>query len=192
MYFGNMDFGADDYTDFAALKQFDINSSEIALAELGTYLKHKISNVHNLSWRRFEELVEDVFRAYGFRTSLTQQTRDGGADILIMHNERDSIEAIIECKKYANSRKIGIGIVRALVGAAVDWDVRRAYLVTTTDFSVDAMKKAMDYKKRGYDIDLVAMSDLLKMLSVYNKNMPKLSELTEERRREIIVANQRG
>lgn len=120
---------------------------------------------------------------------LTQCTRDGGADILLLNDETNGVQAIIECKKYARNRTLGVIAVRTLIGAAVDWDVRRAYLVTTSDFSSVARFKAIDYKKRGYEIDLIAASDILRLLQVYNEQLPPLDKLDDEIRRSIIEFN---
>jgi HJR/Mrr/RecB family endonuclease len=38
--------------------------------------------IYNISPREFEEIIERVFQDEGFETTLTQQTRDGGRDII--------------------------------------------------------------------------------------------------------------
>lgn len=175
----------------SALKSFDINSSEVALKELGTHLRRRFSDIYSLSWRRFEELIADVFAAHGMDVVLTQETRDGGADILLYRRSR-KLYGIVECKKYADTRKVGVTPVRTLVGAAVDWNTRRAVLVTSSDFSSVARSKALDYLRKGYDIDLVAASDLLRLLEVYNERLLPLHLLTQEDRERIIRSNKRG
>ena len=70
-------------SQLAVLKQFEIDSYEVTLRELGTYLRHNFSDVYALDWRRFESLVANVFKEHGFDAVLTQQTRDGGADVLV-------------------------------------------------------------------------------------------------------------
>jgi hypothetical protein len=170
------------------LRTFDINSTAIALEELGTFLRARYRDVGLLTPRRFEELVADVFAHHGFHVRLTQQTRDNGADILVF-DRNGVIDAIIECKRYRNNRHVGISSLRELVGAAVDWRVRRAKLVTSSDFSAVVRSKSADYKLRGFDIDLVAASDLLSMLEAYNERLPVLIDLTPQTRSEIIRLN---
>lgn len=114
----------------------------------------------------------------------TQPTADGGADIVLLSN--GNTHAIVECKKYAESRTVGVELVRSLVGACVDWNVRRAYLVTTTGISATARAKASDYRRLGYDIDLVAATELAKLLEVYNSDLPPLGELDVDARRHVI------
>jgi hypothetical protein len=74
------------------------------------------------------------------------------------------------------------------VGAAVDWEVRKAYLVTSTRTTRDARELASDYRKKGYEVDLVAGSDLLSMLKVYNSGVPRLEYLSKKIRDELILA----
>ena len=181
-------FFSPDNPHIPVLRTFDINASTVALEELGTYVKARYRDVGLLTPRRFEELVADVFAHHGFYVRLTQQTRDNGADILVL-DRNGIIDAIIECKRYRNNRRVGISSLRELVGAAVDWRVRRAKLVTSSDFSSVVRSKSADYKLRGFDIDLVAASDLLSMLEVYNERLPVLADLTPEARSEIIRLN---
>jgi hypothetical protein len=173
----------------SVLRKFDLNAPEVGLNELGGWLKRNLSDVYSLSPRRFEELTADVFNAHGYRVALTQSTRDGGADILLLQHDSDTLAAIVECKRYARRRRVGVSLVRTLVGAAVAWDVRRAYLVTTSGFSPDAQHLVDDYERYGYDIDLVGFSDLASLLGVYNPDLPRLDHLTSRMRAEIIAAN---
>lgn len=172
----------------SVLREFDINSPEVALGEIGSHLKQHYSDVYALDWRRFEELVCDVFKAHGFTCTLTQRSRDGGADVLVF-SQGSKPSAIVECKKYAASRKVGIVALRALVGAAVDFQVRRAYLVTNTDFSCVIREKVSDFKRHGFEIDLVAASEFLSLLEVYDEKLPPIHLLDREALDQIIKNN---
>ena len=67
--------------------------------------------------------------------------------------------------------------------------MKRAYFVTTSNFTYGARKVAHNYAKQGYEFDLIATSDILKMLDVYNMKLPPLDKLTKIVRDEIIKAN---
>ena len=116
---------------------FKINDLRTPLDAVGTYLKSHYSDIYNLNPRRFEQLIEDVFRNSGFRTRLTQQTRDGGADIILLGDDNENL-AIVEVKRYSMQNAVGIELVDRLIGAAIRWDVRKAYLVTSSRFSTVA------------------------------------------------------
>lgn len=66
--------------------------------------------------RRDPQLVERVFRDKGFRTELTQATRDGGKDIITRRHIGTKIPIIIyfECKRFAPDHPVGEPIVRDL------------------------------------------------------------------------------
>ena len=173
----------------SVLREFDINAQEVTLNELGAHLKRRYRDVYDLSWRRFEELVADVFKEHGFDTVLTAPTKDGGADVLLFRDSRRCIDAIVECKKYRQDRRVGIGSVRALVGVAVAWETKRAFLVTSSDFSTDSKVAANRYGTLGFEVDLVGASELLQLLGAYNTKLPPLHKVTEFLRRGIVARN---
>jgi Restriction endonuclease len=171
------------------LLQLDVNASHLGFDELGAFLRSHTNALYDLSWRRFESLVADVYRQLGFNVILTQPSKDDGADILILRNDNLSVNAIIECKRFAAERRVGVSLVRTLVGAAVMWDVRRATLVTTSEFTSGAKISANNYQTYGFEIDLVAASDLVRLLGVYNPKFTPLASITEEEKRYIVSQN---
>ncbi|MGH7242358.1 MAG: restriction endonuclease [Phycisphaerales bacterium] len=173
----------------AELKEFDINSTALSLEELGAYLRRHVADVYGLHWRRFEELVADVFRAHGFQILLTQQTRDGGADLIVVSKDDGKPIGIVECKRYAAERRVGISAIRCLTGAALQFDVQQAYLVTSSEFSSIAQAGARELEQRGMAFDLISCSRLLEMLQVYTMGLPSLHLLSDTARAEIASHN---
>ncbi|MEM8667431.1 MAG: restriction endonuclease [Planctomycetota bacterium] len=160
----------------ATLRAFDANDTSVELEELGTYLKERHKLLSAIGWRRFEELVCDIFKHHGWDAQLTLPSKDGGADVILFQNGERT--AIVECKKYSSRRKVGVGMVRQLVGASVRFDVRNAHIVTSSSFTSGAEKAARDYVDDGFTIDLHAASDLFQLLAVYNANLPRLPEIS--------------
>ena len=72
-----------------------------------------------LSPREFEELVTELLSSFGWQIKLSPPTRDGGFDILGITADASGLEAswIVECKRYAENRKVGVDLVRQLYGA---------------------------------------------------------------------------
>ncbi len=175
----------------SALALEHVDAVSLALEDLGAHLRRKPDDAFYLSWRRFEELIADVFRHHGYYAVLTQPTRDEGADVVLLHSPSEKATAIVECKRYAPQRKVGVQLIRHLVGAAVDWGVRRAFLVTTGSYTSAAESKAATYLDRGYQVDLIAMADLVQMLGVYNNVLPPLDRLSEADRADLIQENLR-
>lgn len=132
-----------------------INSTNNDLEEL---LKSQEKAIQ-LSSRNFEEIVEKVFIKLGYKTELTQKTRDGGRDIIATYNKSGiKFVTIIECKKYNKKNKVGIRIVRELYGVLNDQESNKGIIVTTSSFTKDAKMFA---EKHNNLIDLVDYNKLL-------------------------------
>ena len=90
--------------------------------------------------RRFEELVASIFKNQGFDVELTPESRDGGFDVLAVHKDAFTGESkyLVECKRYAVTNTVGIGIVQRLLGVVEDQKATKGILATTSFFTKDA------------------------------------------------------
>ncbi len=143
--------GPDEYEDDvqSSLKHFPPEASiEKACLISSNVLAKDSERIHDLSSREFEVILGSVFKeTLDCEVELTKQTRDGGADLIGFDSERGKF--FVEAKRYARSRKIGVSIVRELVGAMVDGNVHRGLLVTTSSFSRDAVAMKDRLNARG-------------------------------------------
>ena len=164
------------------LREFDINDVSLSTEEIGTHLKHNFSDLYNLDWRRFEELVEDVFKNQGYRTRFAQATRDDGTDIILLDKDGNK-QAIVQVEKYADSKTVGVALVRQLIGAQVHHDVQTGYLVTTTEISDDALEfvETVNRKKRGLAVVLWDALRLMRELGVYDDSLLPISSIKGDR-----------
>ena len=81
------------------------------------YLAENPQELYHLQDRDFEKVMAEIYRKLGYKVELTQETRDGGKDIIIRKPEvLGDFVYYVECKKYSASRHIGVGIIRNLVG----------------------------------------------------------------------------
>jgi hypothetical protein len=92
-----------------------------------------------LSPRRFEELVADLWDKLGYSVQLTAQTRDGGRDIIAIGGTEARVRFLIECKRYTRSRKVSIEHVRSLYGVKAHEQASKAILATTSGFTPTAL-----------------------------------------------------
>ncbi|SIQ93061.1 restriction endonuclease [Chryseobacterium sp. RU33C] len=150
--------------DFADLIE-DYEESEIAdnaIEEFGTkqivldettrikqiifeiYLNNE--QLYKLHPREFEQLIAELLYNKGFEIELTKQTRDNGYDILAMKyiNGFSPVKYLVECKKYAENRKIGVEIVRSFKEVLSTEQANKGLIVTTSYFSKDAIKKQQE------------------------------------------------
>ncbi len=183
--------GADDpFFQSVELKHFEsINDEQIKFDELTALLQSRQELLYGLSWRNFELYMGAVFRHLGWETLVTQPTTDGGADLILLKD--GSIHSIVECKRNAKTRKISVHQVRALVGAALDFETQRATLITTSAFT----KPAKDYARRrlndGLEIDLIVASEILEALGVRNSVLPRLDKIDPSMLRAIRALNEK-
>ena len=70
------------------LQMPSVNDPRIGISEVARYLGRHISDVYNLSPRRFEELIAQVYKDLGYSVQLTQQSCDGGYDILLLERSK--------------------------------------------------------------------------------------------------------
>lgn len=133
--------------------------------EIKKYLKKHPEKLYELSPRKFEELVASILKDLGFNVELTQATRDGGRDIIAhVRNAVCSYLTHIECKRYAPDNKVGVGIVRKVLGVHHIRKATKSIIVTTSFFSNDAIKEAEMMENL---IDLKDFNDLKSWLQRY-------------------------
>jgi restriction system protein len=157
-----------------------VDDAKLGLDELGAHLKRKFSDVYSISPRRFEELVANIYRHLGYDVRLTKSTRDGGFDVILLDAGSDE-QIIVECKKYSLHRKVGIGVVRELLGAQVLGGFSEAKLVTSSHFTfvAEEVPSKLLEMSTSFHLELVDADQLLRNLEVYNKELPPLYLLEE-------------
>lgn len=112
--------------------------------ELLKRLEENIDLACELSPRKFEELVAELFARQGYAVELTPASKDGGKDIYVA--KRDSIGSfmyLVECKRYALPKPVGVKVVRALHGTVQAERATAGVLVTTSTFT----KGARDFQQ---------------------------------------------
>ncbi|WP_371135632.1 restriction endonuclease [Reyranella sp.] len=96
-----------------------------------------------LSPREFEFLIGALYSSLGYDVHVTQQTRDGGHDIMATKESSRSTERLlIECK--CTRSPVRVGVVRQLMGTLDVYNATSGVLVTTSQFTTAAYKFAKD------------------------------------------------
>jgi len=133
--------------------------------EVKKYLKKYPQKLYELSPRQFEELVASILKDLGFEVELTQATRDGGRDIIAhVRNAVSSYLTYIECKRYAADNKVGVGVVREVIGVHHIRKPTKSIIVTTSFFSKDAIKEAQSMESQ---LDLKDFTSIKEWLQRY-------------------------
>lgn len=114
--------------------------------------------LYKLSPRQFEELIAEIVSELGFTdVELTPGSRDKGRDVVATKRVNGiPLLFAFECKQQAPNRKVGLGVVRSLLGT-VTHAVSRAnvgVLVTTSTFTRGAQEFFLtETAVKGRDFD---------------------------------------
>jgi Restriction endonuclease len=111
--------------------------------ELYAHFARRPDDLHKISWRDFEILLFRIFQNQGFQAELGPGQGDGGVDIrLLQRDPLGDVLTLVQAKKYAPKRKIGIGAVSSLYGIAKAEDANRGMFVTTSEYLPGARRFA--------------------------------------------------
>ncbi len=123
-------------------------------------------DMRSMQPRLFEELVAELISGQGFEVELTQQTRDGGYDIVAVKHDLFATRHLIECKRYAEGRPVGVREVRALHGVVTAEGASKGVIVTTSRLSRDA---ALEVEKHPWRLGKTEYQDLKVWILAYLK-----------------------
>lgn len=114
-------------------------------------------SIRSLSWREFEELLAEAYRRKGF--SVTENSRlgpDGGIDVRLY---KDGRTHLVQCKHW-KSQKVGISVVREMLGLITAENAHRGLVVTSGGFTEEALRFA-----QSQPIDLIGGRALYELIS---------------------------
>lgn len=90
----------------------------------------------------FEEMIAELLRKKGFIVHLTKKTRDGGKDIIALHdtNGLGLNKYLIECKRNRPNRPVDVNVVRNLCYTVNYEKANKGIIFTSSYFTKDAYK----------------------------------------------------
>lgn len=137
-------------------------SVQQALIEI---VQREPKRLFSISPRDFEEIIAELFASRGYDIELTQQTRDGGRDIVAVGSSMGIRHRyLIECKRYAPGRNVSVAAVQRLYGVKMAEQANKAILATTSGFTRDAKEFA---RQHIWDLDLRAYDEVMKWINSY-------------------------
>lgn len=162
-------------SDYELLPQseLDVPESKIIIVNQFSHIQKTISEIYkdnnqlyNIHHREFEEMMAELLRSRDFKVELTKKTRDGGTDIIALQDLAGlPIKMLIECKKYAANRKIGVDIIRGFSHVVNTKQANKGIIFTTSYFTADARKEQQQYMP--YLLDLRDYQDVIKWVNSY-------------------------
>lgn len=135
--------------------------------EIKKYFQKHPDKLYDLEPRKFEELIASILEDLGFSVELTKATRDGGKDIIAsVRTAITSFLIYVECKRYAPENKIGVGLVREVLGVHSLRKPAKSMIVTTSFFTKDAVKEANTFENQ---LDLKDFNNIKEWLQRYER-----------------------
>ncbi len=114
--------------------------------------------LHELEWKRFEQLVEGYFALSGWTTRPNRPGADGGVDVHLFRPDQQKAAAVVQCKAW-HAYTVGVKPVRELFGVMAADGVPEGFFVTTGEYTGEARSFAA-----GKPMTLIDGRDLLKRL----------------------------
>ena len=87
----------------------------------------------------YESFCANLLSAHGWETRLTKQSGDQGVDIIAEKNGR---KAVIQCKRYSNTAKVGNGAVQEIIAGREFYKANVAAVISNVEFTPSAMELA--------------------------------------------------
>ena len=114
-------------------------------------LSQRPEKVFSLSPRKFEELLAEIIASFGYTTSLTPCTRDGGFDIRA--TRRDPLFPslyLVEAKLWTPPRAVGRPVIQGIYGTGMADNCNGVMVVTPSTFSRDAVNFLEEKRLKEY------------------------------------------
>lgn len=140
--------------ELASRRMFEIHT------EVFEHFAVRPDDMHRLTWRQYEELLDAVFRNQGYLTELGSGGNDGNIDIRLYQNAAvPELVAVVQAKRYAADSPIHLDAVASLMGTAAMARAPRGIFATTSRFLPSAKKFASATESR-VDLPTVELADL--------------------------------
>jgi restriction system protein len=133
------------------LRSLDLSNVSVPTEEVRQYLLARYTDRLNVHPRKYEDVVAEVFRDFGYRVRVTSYSGDDGIDVFVFDGKSDDIVGI-QVKRTKND--IEASQIREFAGALVLNGSTQGVFVTTEDFTRGAVRTASRYQAQGLAISL--------------------------------------
>jgi hypothetical protein len=135
--------------------------------ELIRYLALHPEKMRELSPRKFEELIAELYRSKGYDVELTPKTKDGGFDLRAFYrSDTGRLLTLVECKRYSTQNKVEVEIVRALHGVVQSEKATCGMIATTSTFTRGAKAFREKHEYQMHLADFAILQNWLKCFKI--------------------------
>ena len=133
--------------------------------------QESLDSLIKLEWKEFEDLTAELFRRRGFKVEESLGSgADGGVDLRF---RKEGEKTLVQCKRW-KSTKVGLPVVRELLGAMTAENTKYGILVTTSRFTSEAQAFASQHS-----IELMDGESLLSEIKELKMNATSVGNLSE-------------
>lgn len=122
---------------FDRLKEEEEEIKRLEEEENKRLLESGILEVDEMTGKEFERFLDVHFRKLGYSVSLTQDTQDYGADLILY---KDGYKTVVQAKRSKNP--VGIKAVQEVAGAVRHYKGNKARVITNNRFTENAYNLA--------------------------------------------------
>lgn len=99
--------------------------------------------IDNIGWRQFEKLIAELLEADGYTVTLMQGSKDGGVDVIAVKDlgPLGEFKTLWQAKKKKAGNKVGLSVVRELADTRNEFGASKAFIVTSTYLTRDAIER---------------------------------------------------
>jgi restriction endonuclease Mrr len=118
------------------------------------FLDHP-EDLRQIGSRTFEEFIAELLARFGYKPRIGPPGRDGGIDIYAERYQVASELLLVQCKRYAEDNKVGVGVVKQLYADVEQCHATSGLVVTTSYFTAPALDyiEAVKYRLAGRDFE---------------------------------------
>jgi predicted Mrr-cat superfamily restriction endonuclease len=159
----------------SALEIFSKFPSQTDLILLKSEIQNHINGCGtSSSWDALEETTTAILRSMGYDARVTAKSKDGGIDVIVEHAKYGTIYTQVKHSK----NKVGVRVLRELIGTMILGGSRSALLVTSSGFTQGVRKEKKIAECKGLLIELVDGEHFLSALKLSTRSQaPKLDEI---------------
>ncbi len=119
------------HVEATPVQEFDVARDHLE------HMLHDSSYLEQVAPQEFESSVRTFLQELELDAEQMPMAHDGGYDILV-RDPHARLHILVEVKKYTQNSKVGVAVVRQLLGATMVQRASGAILVTSSDFSASA------------------------------------------------------
>lgn len=129
------------------------------------HIKRDPSSLHEIDWRKWEEIIAAAYREAGYSVVLTHRSGDRGRDIIATKSELLSVRYFDQVKAYAPGNLVTLDQVHSMLGVlGAAGNVSKGIITTTSDFAPGVYSDPEILRYMPYRLELRPQERLLEWL----------------------------